>query len=304
MPQPNAGQPYIGRFAPSPTGPLHLGSLFTALISWLHAKSAGGQWLLRIEDIDETRCRSHSIDQIKRCLEAHHLLWDGPAEQQSLRHEYYAETIERLQAQDQVFWCSCSRKTLQESQGVCQSPACRSQTKPPHNQSAQYAIRLTAHEKRITFTDQLQGDQTIERVADGMALMRRDGLYAYNLVSVVDDTLQGVTHVVRGIDLLDGTFAHIAVQLALALPPPTYAHCAVLTTANGLKLSKQNHAAAVTIDNTADNIKQCLSFLDTHPPRELRDCRELLSWSLENWEAIVRQLSGLKAICLENNSQN
>lgn len=251
--------PVIGRFAPSPTGPLHLGSLVAAAGSWLHARAADGRWLVRIEDLDTPRVVAGSADEILSTLIRYGLTWDGDVVHQSQRTALYEHALDQLRAQHRVFDCACSRADLQRaaSAPLGQEPVypgtCRNGLlpgKPPR------AIRFRATSEVITFTDAIAG--TIEDTADDFVVRRADGLFAYQLAVVVDDAEQGVTQVVRGADLLASTARQIALQRALGYPTPSYAHLPLVTNPDGTKLSKRDAALPLpTLD--ADRVRESLS---------------------------------------------
>ena len=233
--------PYRGRFAPSPTGPLHLGSLVAALGSWLAARQAGGQWLLRIEDIDPPRERRGMAERHIRDLARFGFDPDGPVEFQSRRGEHYAAALERLKAGGWAFECRCSRSDLAAMAGV--HHGCIAQ---PSGATPAWRVRLPPG--TVRFEDRFRGPQAQDPGKDtGDPVVRRaDGLWAYQLAVVVDDALQGVTEVVRGADLLDSTARQIALQGLLGLPTPRYAHLPVVREPSGAKLSKS--LAAVPVD--------------------------------------------------------
>ncbi len=239
---------YVGRFAPSPTGPLHFGSLVAALASYLDAKAHDGKWLVRIEDIDETRCNATYTSDILRTLQAFGMQWDGEVEIQSARKGLYANALQRLRARGLVYACACSRKEIADSavaglDGLVYPGTCRDMS----IDDANTAIRVQTTSEKISFTDLVQGEieQRIEQEIGDFVLKRRDGLFAYQLAVVVDDADQGITHVVRGADLLDSTARQIYLQRLLGYPTPQYLHIPVAVNALGQKLSKQTLAIAV-----------------------------------------------------------
>ena len=234
-----------GRFAPSPTGPLHAGSMLAALGSWLLARQAGGEWLLRIEDIDPPREVAGAAHEQLRTLAAFGLHHDGEIARQSRRGHLYRDALNRLLARGQAFECHCSRSELAASGGIhrqCVATAPR----------ADPAIRLrVADGCEIAFEDAVHGRivQRVDRDVGDFVLLRADGLWAYQLAVVVDDADQGITDVVRGADLLDSTPRQILLQRALGLPTPRHAHLPLLLGDDGRKLSKSD--AALPVD-TAD----------------------------------------------------
>lgn len=230
---------YIGRFAPSPTGPLHLGSLFTAVASWLDARAANGQWLVRIEDIDPPREQPGASEHILKTLSAYGLDSDQPVMFQSQRSSAYQDALQTLQATGKLFWCACSRKQLA---GLNHYPGTCFQWQAPRDNSA---AKFRATQTQV-FTDRLQGERHYAP-CEPFVVHRRDGLWAYQLAVVVDDAHAQVSDVVRGIDLIDSTPMQMAIQQALGVTTPTYAHLPVIVNPDGSKLSKQNFAAPVPL---------------------------------------------------------
>lgn len=285
--QPPAG--YRGRFAPSPTGPLHFGSLIAALGSYLQARRQGGEWWLRIEDIDPPREAPGARDAILASLEAHGLHWDGPVQYQSQRLERYAQRLERLAAEGRLYACECSRKRIAEHGerrgGALHYPGwCRERHLPF---APGRARRLDTRGLVIAFEDAIQGPQRMIPAEEGgdFVLQRADGLYSYQLAVAVDDAEQGMTEVVRGSDLLASTPRQIAVQRLLGLPIPAYAHLPVAVDAGGRKLSKQNRAPALDDRRAGENLWRALRFLGQAPPTELRRAppATVLDWGREHW---------------------
>ena len=291
MPEPRtAPSVYRGRFAPSPTGPLHFGSLIAALGSFLQARSQGGEWWLRIEDIDPPREMPGARDAILAALEAHGLHWDGPVQYQSQRLERYAKALDRLATLGRLYACDCSRKTIIERTGHRGGPLhypgfCRERNLARKNGRAQ---RLDTRGLTIAFTDTLQGRQetTLEQAGGDFVLRRSDGLFSYQLAVALDDAEQGMSEVVRGCDLLDSTPRQIALQQLLGLPTPRYTHLPVALDANsGRKLSKQNRAPALDPGRAGENLWQALRFLGQQPPASLVKAAPatVLEWAVENW---------------------
>lgn len=235
--------PYRGRFAPSPTGPLHLGSMLAAFGSWLLARHAGGQWLVRVEDVDPPREVPGAVDSQLATLSAFGLTSDLPVQFQSQRNAFYQAAIEQLLDQGKAFACHCSRADL-TSQGGIHRRCAASQQRP------QPAIRLrVADGSHVSFDDALQGrqQQDVDRDVGDVVLLRADGYWAYQLAVVVDDAEQGITHVVRGADLIDSTARQILLQRALCLSTPHYLHLPLLLDSAGQKLSKSQ--AAIPVDS-------------------------------------------------------
>ena len=273
---------YRGRFAPSPTGPLHLGSLIAALASFLDARHRGGAWLVRMEDLDPPREETGAARRILHSLQCHGLRWDEQVMWQSRRHDAYARALASLAAADQLFYCECPRASL-GSNGVCQG-GCRLRQGALASPSATRVIVPPACQ--ITFTDQLQGAQHVDLGAEmpDFVVKRKDGLNAYQLAVVVDDAAQAITHVVRGSDLLDSTPRQIFLQQLMSWPTPKYCHLPVITNERGQKFSKQNHAPALDDEQAPDNLRSALRFLQQNaPPAELADTDAILAFAIAHW---------------------
>jgi len=271
----------IGRFAPSPTGDLHFGSLVSAVGSYLEAKTAGGIWLLRVEDIDPPREITGSASRIIQDLERLGLTPDGSVLYQSSRLDAYNDAINRLLDKGLAYRCACSRKDLPES-GVYPG-TCRNGVRDGKEARS---VRFRVDGSICKFTDELQG-QISEIPADisGDFIIRRaDGLFAYQLAVVVDDDFQGVTQVVRGADLLDSTSRQICLQQALGLNSPDYMHLPVVVSTDGRKLSKQLQADPVKNQDPAYAVSQALSFLGQSPPANL-SLKVLWDWAFEHWDS-------------------
>lgn len=280
---------YRGRFAPSPSGPLHFGSLVAATGSFLEARTRHGEWLLRMEDVDAPRCSAAAAGEILRTLEACGFAWDGEVVWQSRRAEAYAAALARLKQAGRVFACACSRKELADSlvapDGAAIYPGTCRPGLPPAR--AARAWRLRVGDARIEFDDAIQGriGSDLGREAGDFILLRADGLFAYQLAVVVDDAAAGITDVVRGADLLASTARQIFLQQCLGLPTPRYAHLPVAVNAAGEKLSKQTRAAAVDIARPGPMLCAALEFLGQKPPAELcgANVAELWAWAAANW---------------------
>lgn len=258
---------YRGRFAPSPTGPLHFGSLLTALGSWLLARQAGGQWWIRVEDLDPPREVAGAARQQLDALGAFGLVPDGPVVWQSRRHALYQAALDRLLGAGLAFACHCTRSELAEAGGVHR--ACVAKTPRPDP-----AIRLrVADGTVIAFDDGLQGHvrQEVATQVGDFVLKRADGLWAYQLAVVVDDAEQGMTHLVRGADLLDSTPRQILLQQALGLPTPAYLHLPLMLDAQGHKLSKSSAAIPVEAANPLPALRAAWQALG-QPPTALEGC--------------------------------
>ncbi|MGQ9917163.1 MAG: tRNA glutamyl-Q(34) synthetase GluQRS [Bryobacteraceae bacterium] len=269
---------YCGRFAPSPTGPLHFGSLVAAVCSWLDARARGGGWLVRIEDVDESRCRRHWGEEILRTLERLGLEWDGEVLWQSSRKEIYRETLEQLKRAGVAYPCACTRR---ETAGARYPGRCRNGLAEG---AKARAWRFRVEEGRVGFADRWQGwfEQDVAAEVGDFILLRADGCFSYQLAVVVDDEQQGVTHVVRGADLLDSTPRQILLGRALGYRPLVYLHHPVATDTQGRKLSKQNRAPGLDAARDGENLRAALGFLGLVAPPGLGP-RELLEWARQRW---------------------
>lgn len=274
---------YIGRFAPSPSGPLHFGSLIAAVGSYLQAKSQGGQWLVRMEDIDMPRMVPGSDSDILRTLEQFGLLWDGEVLYQSQRLKRYNEIFSHLQQQQLIYACQCSRKQISEMGGTYDNRCSALQLTADN-----LAWRLRSDNVSTHFSDLLFGPQqiTTQLAQEDYIIKRRDGLFAYQLVVVIDDIDQGITEVVRGADLLQMTPRQQALCRLLDAPVPAYGHLPLAVLKPGFKLSKQNHAAAISQWPEAAVMSEVLRFLGQPLPPELIQApvTEQLSWAISNWQ--------------------
>ncbi|WP_136066864.1 tRNA glutamyl-Q(34) synthetase GluQRS [Modicisalibacter radicis] len=260
---------YRGRFAPTPSGPLHFGSLVAALASFLDARHAGGEWLLRIEDVDPPRCPPGTGDVIRHQLDAYGLTWDGPVITQSARDAPYQDALTRLAEQGLAYPCSCSRKEWRDH--AIYPGWCRSGPLHPERPLA-WRLRSDLGARPVSWHDRLFGEQRFDPAALGdVVLKRKEGLWSYQLAVVVDDAEQGISDVVRGADLLDNTPWQLQLQAALGHSQPRYLHLPLIVAANGQKLSKQNRAPALPVDGDAprDHLRRALVALDQSPPREL-----------------------------------
>ena len=294
-PAPREGPPapgpatYRGRFAPSPTGPLHLGSLVAAVGSFLDARHHGGQWLVRLEDLDRTREVPGAAHAILRTLEAFALHWDGPVVYQTQRSSAYAEALDRLQGLGLTYPCACSRSQIAEMgrigpEGPIYPGTCRPGL--PEGGAAR-SLRLRVPAGAIAFEDRilgLRGQDVATEIGD-FVLRRADGIHAYQLAVVVDDAWQGITQVVRGADLAASTPRQILLQRALGLPTPAYAHLPLVIDARGRKLSKSDAAAPV---DPADPLPAALLALrhlgQAVPPEPPADVAELWRWAIPSWD--------------------
>ena len=277
---------YRGRFAPSPTGPLHFGSLVAAVASYLEAKSRGGEWLVRIEDVDTPRSVAGATEEILATLTACGMQHDGEIVYQSARNELYEAALNQLRERGLAYPCACSRREIADSalrgiDGPVYPGTCRDGLagKPPR------AWRVDTRGARIAFDDAVQGriEQDIEREIGDFVLLRADGLYAYQLAVVIDDADEGITDVVRGADLLDSTPRQIFLQQTLDLPTPRYLHVPVAVNAQGEKLSKQTLAQAVDCAHPLPALMAALHFLGQQPPT-LDSIPAFWQWATANWQ--------------------
>jgi len=280
---------YRGRFAPSPTGPLHFGSLVAAVGSFLEARARDGEWLVRIEDLDPPRVVPGAADGILRTLSACGMDRDGTLVCQSTRRDAYHAALHHLRRQKLVYPCACSRREIADSaldgvEGPIYPGHCRDGLPP--GRSAR-ALRMDTRGARIAFDDAVQGSirHDLERESGDFILYRADEVYAYQLAVAVDDAEQGITDIVRGADLLASTPRQIYLQERLGLPRPRYAHLPVAVNPAGEKLSKQTRATAVDARSPVPALFAVLRFLGQQPPDELArgTVKELWDWALTSW---------------------
>ncbi|HBD11719.1 MAG TPA: tRNA glutamyl-Q(34) synthetase GluQRS [Porticoccaceae bacterium] len=281
---------YVGRFAPSPTGPLHLGSLFAAVTSYLDARAHHGTWLVRMEDIDSPREVPGAADTILTQLETHGLNWDGPVLYQSRRIPAYREAWHQLRADGLVYPCNCSRKRLRHLEGIYDG-RCRTKTAPGQDDiPCAWRVRTDIAD-RVHWNDLFCGPQQfdLKQTIGDFIVLRKDGLFAYQLAVSVDDAFQSITHVIRGGDLLDSTPRQLHLLQLLSSPAPRYGHTPILTDSSGLKLSKQRFAPAINPASAQDNITRCLGLIGLTPPTSSlgAPASELLQWAAENWHRNV-----------------
>lgn len=294
---------YIGRFAPSPTGPLHIGSLVAAVASYCDAKKNHGKWLLRMEDLDRPRTVIGAADTILHQLENFGFGWDGPVLYQSQRDSFYNDALESLKARQLIYPCTCTRKEIADSsthigiEGVIYPGTCLYQPIKPH---AAAAWRIKTDASKISFEDAVQGkiSQTLNADIGDFILKRADGLFAYQLAVVVDDAAQGVTNIVRGADLLDSTPRQIYLQKQLRYLQPKYAHIPVASNSAGEKLSKQTLASPLDTSKTSLHLIQALDFLGQSPPAALidEDKNAIWQWAFNNWR--LSKVPALKTLNL------
>jgi glutamyl-Q tRNA(Asp) synthetase len=282
---------YRGRFAPSPTGPLHFGSLVAAVGGYLEARWNKGKWLVRMEDLDRSREARGASEAILRTLEAYGFEWDGKVVFQSRRDAVYGAALKRLEHEHAVFPCACTRREISDSTlAVASEPiypgTCRRGLAPGRPARAM-RVRVRVDNAVIAFEDLLQGriEQNLAREVGDFIVRRADGLFAYQLAVVVDDFEQSITDVVRGADLLASTPRQILLQRLLGHPTPRYMHLPVAVNQYGEKLSKQTGAAPLNVTEAPDRLWQALRFLGQEPPAELAagGIAEIWNWALANW---------------------
>ena len=282
---------YIGRFAPSPTGPLHFGSLVTAVASYFQAKHNNGKWLVRIEDIDKEREQIGATSLILKTLEAHHLFWDGEVIYQSSRKDYYNHAIEKLHKLNKLYRCQCSRKSIQQNlikhgytntnvyPGTCRNLNILEEQ--PHS------LRLLVGNQTISFTDTIQGSfvENIQQHGD-FVLQKMDGSVTYQLAVAIDDALLNISEVVRGVDLLNSCPKQIIILKFLDCPIPQYCHLPIVCHQDGTKLSKQTGSSPIENTRTTLQLWKALSYLSQCPPPELQksNIQELHNWATQNWD--------------------
>ena len=278
-----------GRFAPSPTGPLHFGSLVAAVGSYLNIKSRNGQWLVRIEDLDPPREQPGAVDSILKTLEAFGLEWDEPVVYQGQRGELYDDAIQLLGEKGLTYYCQCSRKEIADDaepgiEGPRYAGTCREKNLAPRNNS----LRVSVPDETFTIEDAVQGTirQNLQRDIGDFVIRRRDGLYSYQLAVVVDDAIQGITEVCRGTDLILSTPRQVYLQQILDFPTPEYVHLPVAVNEQGQKLSKQTFAAPVPETGDPFQLARALQFLGQKLPAELAGAptAELIEWGVNYWD--------------------
>lgn len=280
---------YRGRFAPSPTGPLHFGSLVAAVASFADARHHQGTWLVRIEDVDETRRKPDAERQILRTLLAFGMQWDEPPARQSDRKHLYDATLAKLQQKKLTYRCNCSRKLVAEtartgSEGPIYPGTCR--TSPP-GEDVPAAWRLAVNREVVSFEDRVVGEtqQDLAEEIGDFVIRRIDGFTAYQLAVVVDDQAQGISHVVRGADLLWSTPRQIWLQQQLGFPTPRYAHIPLVYGADGHKLSKSDQARPVDEADPVRSLLEAWQHLgQAEPPIDLRAVEAFWRWALPRWQ--------------------
>ena len=302
---------YVGRFAPTPSGPLHLGSLVSALAAHLAARAHDGRFLVRIEDLDGARLDPGAEAQVLRALEAHGLTWDGPVLRQSDRLEAYRDALDGLRAAGALYDCACTRREVADSasapratgvEGPVYPGTCRAGIAPARRTARdRLAQRVRTDLVPYAFEDAAQGvlAQALERDVGDFVVARADGVVAYQLAVVVDDAAQGVTEVVRGADLLLSTPRQLHLQRLLGLPTPGYLHHPVATAADGAKLSKQHRAAPLDLAAPAANLCRALGLLGQRPPAALaaEPVAAVLAWAESRWDPA--RFRGLRSVPAE-----
>lgn len=283
--------PYIGRFAPSPTGPLHFGSLIAAVASYCDARANQGKWLVRMEDLDKPRETKGAAENILTTLKLFGFAWEGEVMVQSKRSEAYQAALERLLNKGLIYPCTCSRKEVADSssisgiEGAIYPKTC---LRSPVKNNVNPAYRIKTDDKSTVFLDRIQGEihQNIAKDIGDFVLKRADGFFAYQLAVVVDDAEQGVTHIIRGADLLDSTLRQIYLQEKLSLPQPIYAHIPIICNANKEKLSKQTLAQAIHHERASELIIKALHFLGQNPEDYLTNAPPnfILEWAIAHWD--------------------
>lgn len=292
---------YIGRFAPSPTGPLHFGSLVAATASYLQARAMQGRWLLRIEDIDPPREQAGASDAILQALRHYGFEWHSDTIFQSESQTAHEDALQSLLNRNLAYPCGCSRRDLADVPrgplGIIYPGTCRDGCDAPET-----AIRIGTTDAPVSFVDGIQGlqSQKLESESGDFVIRRRDGLIAYHLAVVVNDALEGITEIVRGIDLMDSTPRQIWLQQLLDYPTPDYLHIPVVTHPNGDKLSKLTGARAIPIDEALRALYGALVALQQEPPASLRhgELADLWQWAIENWR--IHALRGKTAISTDS----
>jgi glutamyl-Q tRNA(Asp) synthetase len=281
---------YRGRFAPSPTGVLHFGSLIAAVGSYLEAKSHGGEWLVRIEDLDKPREVPAASYKILRSLEALGMEWDHEVTYQDQRKDIYEDVLTMLNRRGLIYPCTCTRKEISSSSiagisGQIYAGTCRNNVQ---NDDRLGAVRIKTNSNIIEFEDTLYGliNQNLQNETGDFVLRRSDKIYAYQLAVVVDDSEQGITNVVRGADLLDSTPRQIYLQKLLGYTTPTYMHLPVAVNSHGEKLSKQTKAAHLDVSNPVKQLIGAVNFLGQEPPTELlrENVMSFWKWAFINWD--------------------
>jgi len=292
---------YKGRFAPSPTGELHFGSLLAAISSYLEAKKHNGQWIIRMEDLDQPRTVVGSADSILQTLDTFGFEWDGEVVFQSQRSALYEEYLQELISEHLIYRCDCSRNKLKESKSFpVYDGFCRNKN---NEIPAPYALRCKTPNTRLSFTDQIQGNHSVDlnQQCGDFIVRRRDQLFAYQLAVICDDSEQAITDIVRGADLLTATPIQIYLQQQLQLAEPVYSHIPVAMHQQGRKLSKSHQDLAIFKHTPTAIMTQALSFLGQSPPGDLAktDINGFWHWAINNWDLNKIPTTNEKIFCLE-----
>lgn len=298
----NLNSSYRGRFAPSPTGPLHFGSLYTAVASFLQARSNKGQWLVRIDDLDPFRSKQEYSTLILKTLEQYSLTWDEDVFYQSSRQEAYRHALNDLNQHQLLYPCQCSRKDLAKRliknniyDGYCLN------NKPTADVATSLRIKVSG--ESITLKDLVQGtsQQNLTKQLGDFVIFRKDHVYAYHLAVVLDDHEQNISDILRGYDLLDSTYRQIYLQQQLQIATPSYAHIPVISGADGAKLSKQTFASDISLAPVRETLVNVLAHLNLNPPKELIACTpiEILDWAINQWS--LDKLQAKDSILLQTN---
>ena len=270
-----------GRFAPSPTGPLHFGSVVAAVASYMQAKSQHGKWLVRMDDIDTPRNQVGADSSILKSLEILGLCWDDEVLFQSHRQEAYQEALDLLSGKNLLYRCTCTRKQLQ---GKAYPGTCRDKG---HRAEQQHSLRVLSNQQAINLNDEIQGhfQQSLEIEIGDFIVHRADGLVAYHIATVVDDAYQNITEIVRGADLLGSTPRQIYLQEILDYNIPAYAHLPVAVDKQGYKLSKQYHATPIDDEDPVTTLILALDFLGQQPDKLLAQetVEEIIQWGIKHW---------------------
>jgi glutamyl-Q tRNA(Asp) synthetase len=286
---------YRGRFAPSPTGPLHFGSLVAAVGSYLQSRSQNGRWFLRFDDLDLPRNQAGATDAILRSLHSYGFEWDGEVYYQQNNIDHYQAALDTLLDHDMCYRCVCSRKTVQQAMQQQQREVYPGSCRNLRLQDAKAAIRICAPAEAIQFLDTVQGNfsQQLAQDVGDFIIRRADQIFAYQLAVVVDDHIQAISEVVRGADLLDNTPRQIYLQRCLKYKTPDYVHLPIAVNHAGQKLSKQTDASAISDNNISATLYQALKFLGQNPPESLQFefHRAVWQWAITNWKIVQVQMS-------------
>lgn len=292
---------YRGRFAPTPSGPLHMGSLLAALASFLAARQAGGRWLLRIDDLDGPRCEAGADQLILQQLQSHGLQWDEAPRYQSRCLGQYQRALDQLARDRHLYRCRCTRRLLRDTalagpDGPVYPGTCRElQLQDPER-----ALRVRLPDASRQLDDAWQGQvcRDLQAEVGDFIVQRVDGQIAYQLACAVDEDAQQISEVVRGIDLLSSSFAQREIARLLGLSIPDYGHIPVLVGTDGKKLSKQHHAPAIRSELAAENLRQALALMrQPAPPEGLRTAQQIIEHAVAHWRPDA--LSGCREICLD-----